>query len=87
MFQIKHVEIETGDTHWRTLARCQYSDPSLFFPRTRFTQAFRVAVEICQTCPVQSQCLETAQLSRETVGVWGGVLFTTNGEQHGTDRT
>ena len=82
MFQIKHVDIDTDDAPWRLQARCQYSDPSLFFPHSRFTQAYRVAVEICQTCPVRSQCLQTAQLSRETTGVWGGVLFQANGEQH-----
>ena len=82
MFQIKHVDIDTDNAHWRLQARCQYSDPSLFFPHSRFTQSFRVAVEICQTCPVRSQCLEVAQQSRETTGVWGGVLFQANGEQY-----
>jgi WhiB family redox-sensing transcriptional regulator len=82
MFQIRHIEIESNDIHWRLKAACQNSDPELFMPRTRFTKAYRVAVEICQGCPVRSQCLDVAQQSRETTGVWGGVLFQGNGEQY-----
>ena len=86
MYKLKNIEIETNDMYWRLQARCQYSDPSLFFPHSKYTQEYRVAVEICQTCPVMSQCLQTAQQSPETVGVWGGILFQANGEQYEANR-
>jgi WhiB family redox-sensing transcriptional regulator len=82
MFQIRHIETKSNDIHWRLKAACQNSDPELFMPHSRFTQSFRVAVEICQGCPVRSQCLDVAQQSRETTGVWGGILFQANGEQY-----
>lgn len=80
MFQLKIVEV--GDAHWRLKANCLNSDPALFFPKSRLSPEYAVAIKICQGCPVLSQCLNTALQSRETTGVWGGVLFRPNGEQY-----
>jgi WhiB family redox-sensing transcriptional regulator len=82
MFQIKYIETDKGDIHWRLRAACRNSDPELFMPHSRFSPEYKVAVQICQGCEVRSQCLDVAQQSRETTGVWGGVLFQRNGEQH-----
>ena len=86
MFQVKYLDIETDETFWRGKSHCQNEDPELFFPVSRFTKAFKLAAQICQTCPVSSECLQTAMQSRETVGVWGGVLFQANGEQYEYNR-
>lgn len=82
MFHIRNVEVETDEVFWRAKSHCQGEDPELFFPRTRFMKAFKLAAQICQTCPVKSICLQTAMQTPETVGVWGGVLFQLNGEQY-----
>lgn len=60
---------------WRTQAACKGVDPDLFFP-TRGAGGFtdiREAKKVCDTCPVQPECLEYALVSGETVGVWGGM--------------
>jgi WhiB family redox-sensing transcriptional regulator len=82
MFQIRYMETDKRDVHWRLRAACRNSDPELFMPHSRYTQEYKVAVEICQGCEVRSQCLDVARQGRETTGVWGGVLFQSNGEQY-----
>lgn len=59
---------------WQDIALCREVDPELFFPEResdRCTSA--AAVRICQSCPVQTQCLEWAIDNQEMWGVWGGV--------------
>ena len=82
MFQIRYIKTDKNDVHWRLRAACRNSDPELFMPRTRFHPEFKVAVQICQGCEVRSQCYELGLQGRETTGVFGGVLFQSNGEQH-----
>lgn len=59
------------DTHWRDFARCQESDPDLFFPE--IGDKAREAVAICAGCPVRNQCLNYAITHNERFGIWGGL--------------
>ncbi|WP_369293494.1 WhiB family transcriptional regulator [Streptomyces sp. TX20-6-3] len=70
----KHEE----ETPWRRRAACASRDidPEIFFSpeRGRPSQHWsEEAVAICGSCPVQSQCLETALKGREKSGIWGGL--------------
>jgi WhiB family transcriptional regulator, redox-sensing transcriptional regulator len=64
----------TGPGDWRDDAACREADPELFFPVSTTGPALRQvqeAIRICQTCPVQTQCLAWA-LEQGADGVWGG---------------
>lgn len=52
---------------------CLKHDPELWFAEQ--PAAVEQAKALCQTCPVQSICLEQALERREPWGVWGGQLF------------
>ena len=53
--------------------------PELFFPddfpvgKLR-TEASRMAKNLCQECPIITECLLYAVAKKETYGVWGGTL-------------
>ena len=58
---------------WRSQAACLGVDPALFFPPKGNTR--RHAVEqICNSCPVQSECLEhaTSPYNYPVHGYWAG---------------
>lgn len=63
---------------WQQSAACRYDDRDLFFPpdkeRGRYV-AFREAAakQICQSCPVTTECLDYALAADERHGVWGGL--------------
>jgi WhiB family redox-sensing transcriptional regulator len=60
---------------WRFLAACADRDPDLFFPKGSSGPALRQAQHakaVCAGCPVRIECLEWAQSSGQTYGVWGG---------------
>lgn len=84
---------------WRHLAACAGHNTNYWFPHqkrnhTPITPAARKAIQICQTCPVQQQCLTHSLKQPETHGIWGGLTFEqrrdlkTNGKKpiitHGT---
>lgn len=53
--------------------------PELFFPDdfpagTLRTQAAKMAKNLCQECPVITECLLYAVANKEMYGVWGGTL-------------
>lgn len=50
---------------------CAQTDPELFFPDVG--QPSAPAIEVCQRCPVVSECLEYALAHRIEHGVWGGM--------------
>jgi len=58
-------------TTWRDDAACKGLDTDIFFPATD-TEA-GAAKLVCAGCPVRSECLEWALLSRQEDGVWGGL--------------
>jgi|GEM_PF-167308 len=61
--------IEPEEAKWRDLAICK-DTTELFFPSA--SEGVVVAKKICDTCPVQVECLEFALETREDFGIWGG---------------
>ena len=60
---------------WRQSAACVNVDPELFWPMWKKDPRKDAALEICQGCMVQSECLAYAQKIRAPGGVWGGKVF------------
>ena len=56
---------------WRKRAACRGMDPDKFVPARH--GSFGDAPEVCARCPVRSDCLATALLTRESFGMWGGL--------------
>jgi hypothetical protein len=59
---------------WVEDAACASVDPELWYPDQGEgrADAYRAAVKICGTCPVQDPCLDYAMRVQELHGVWGG---------------
>lgn len=54
---------------WMEDAVCASIDPELWFPPRGGNPS--PAKKICDTCPVQAECLEYG--AAEPVGIWGGL--------------
>ena len=56
---------------WMTQALCAQSDPDAWFPE----KGDRVGLprKVCQSCPVQTECLTHAINNGEREGIWGGM--------------
>lgn len=64
------------DRDWMLDAACRGMDPALFHPVTRGRpSSTRVdqAVAVCARCTVRDRCLDYAETTGETRGVWGGL--------------
>ncbi len=60
---------------WRKFALCRDTDPDLFFPVGTTGQALVQidrARDVCNECPVKSDCLEFALETNQDSGIWGG---------------
>ena len=60
---------------WRSQAACQHTELGLFFPIGSTGTAIReilAAKAVCQTCPVQAECLQFAFETNQESGIWGG---------------
>ena len=70
---------------WRDDAACLGRDVDLFFPpdphddededgprRRETRRMYRQAIRICDSCPVQQECLDYALDFPELYGMWGG---------------
>jgi WhiB family transcriptional regulator, redox-sensing transcriptional regulator len=67
------------DSSWRDDAQCRFADLDLFFPNSTVgIEEIQAAKELCQSCPVQSPCLDYALVTNQENGIWGG---TTEGER------
>lgn len=55
---------------WTVEALCAQSDPDAWWPEKGGSA--RLAVRICQGCPVRHKCLELALARPERAGIWGG---------------
>lgn len=67
----------TGIPGWHERAACRAADPGLFFERDGETQdardqRIRHAKTVCGACPVASECLTDAMVTREDYGIRGG---------------
>jgi WhiB family redox-sensing transcriptional regulator len=61
-----------ADERWRLRASCRGLDPALFFPGDEEGPGAERAQQVCATCPVREQCLQSALAAKEEYGVWGG---------------
>lgn len=66
---------------WKMSGACAPMDPVegalLFFGAERETKEVQFArikraKAVCSTCPVETECLEYAMQSSDTLGIWGG---------------
>jgi WhiB family redox-sensing transcriptional regulator len=55
---------------WMRRAACAGVEVEVFFPDARASS--ERARRICESCPVQAECLSFAVADRTTVGIWGG---------------
>jgi len=61
------------ETTWRDQASCRQLDPGVFFPAGDLVaQEIEDAKAICESCPVQSDCLQFALENKQEDGIWGG---------------
>lgn len=57
---------------WMNRAACAGLPGDEWFAN-EYTEQHRIAVRICNECPVRRDCLEHALRNREEEGVWGGL--------------
>jgi WhiB family transcriptional regulator, redox-sensing transcriptional regulator len=70
------LALANADYTWRSQAICRDTDPDLFFPIGTTGQALVQidrAKEVCDMCPVKSECLEYALETNQDSGIWGGL--------------
>lgn len=58
---------------WIVDAECQNHDPEIFFPPWESAvHLVKQAVQVCNRCPVEDQCLKAALADPRVSGIWGG---------------
>jgi hypothetical protein len=68
------------DRSWFLRAACRDKAPLMDPPDTVPSNAsLRTAWNVCRTCPVIAECAQTARLTKEPLGWWGGRLYMANG--------
>jgi WhiB family redox-sensing transcriptional regulator len=71
---LEHETLLDLGQEWRELAACSGRYDDLFFPINEAEKsAVRAAKAVCQTCPVQTDCLSYALETGQADGVWGGL--------------
>lgn len=65
---------------WKAKADCRDMGPDYFYQPRRMPDVMwklhsKRAKEICSDCEVQDVCYNTAELTQERNGIWGGVDF------------
>lgn len=63
----------TIERDWDRDALCRQIDPSMFDVEPHDHQGMKQAKQVCQMCPVITDCLSHALEHREPWGVWGGM--------------
>src|SRR3954464_3185779 len=61
---------------WLSEARCIGEDPELFFPIGTSDDALSqvaAAKNVCDSCSVRTDCLESSLATFQDAGVWGGL--------------
>jgi WhiB family transcriptional regulator, redox-sensing transcriptional regulator len=69
------VDATWNNLSWRQHRACADLDTNMFFPIGLTTAALEqttLAKSICQSCPVNNQCLEFALRTLQDYGIWGG---------------
>lgn len=79
------------DLGWMDDAACRTPMPGFttgqwwdVFFSTKSEPTWKLALAVCNRCPVKDQCRRAAEERREPIGVWGGVGAIGN-STHGTD--
>ena len=64
---------DMNELDWMKYAACRDEDPETFFPNEKNTAGIDDAKKICETCPVQADCLNFALADplNSEYGVWG----------------
>lgn len=60
-----------AEANWRLSAVCAQTDPELFFPEKGGSA--KPAKSICAQCTVRIHCLDWAQETQQSDGIWGGL--------------
>ncbi|WP_124040084.1 WhiB family transcriptional regulator [Neoactinobaculum massilliense] len=71
IFDLGYPKAGEDGLAWQEYALCAQTDPDLFFPEKGGSTA--PAAAICETCPVQQECLEYALSHDIRHGIWGGM--------------
>lgn len=67
--------LDADELEWQDLALCSNMDTELFFDRYESSKSVAKMVDdICLSCPVLAQCLESAT-EKGLWGVWGGIYL------------
>lgn len=67
------------DVDWRIHAVCAGEDPNIWYDHATNVEAVRFAKAICESCPVQRECLSAAMRAEGSAnalgryGIWGGL--------------
>lgn len=61
---------QVDETKWFDLGACRGLEAAIFYPDDE--DSAMSAKSVCESCDVQSSCLEYALANREKAGVWGG---------------
>jgi len=67
------ARLANADTDWQADAKCAGMPADLFFPEQGSHTASSAGKKVCKTCPVTAACLEYAVVTRQLVGIWGGL--------------
>jgi WhiB family redox-sensing transcriptional regulator len=75
IFKGSHLLSDSTMRTWRDEAACKGMPADLFFPEGKQGQTININVlsrakVICNSCPVQPECLEHGM--SEPIGIWGG---------------
>jgi hypothetical protein len=65
---------------------CQTTDFELWFAEHGDSASTYAAKRLCQTCPVITECLAYALVSKEPHGVWGGMTAKERSQFRGNRR-
>ena len=60
-------------TAWMSDAACRHMPAELFFPEEGGRISDRAGKAVCAECPTRIRCLEYAVVTRQHVGIWGGL--------------
>jgi WhiB family redox-sensing transcriptional regulator len=63
-------QVNSDEVKWWDLGACRGLDAAIFYPED--DAEAQAAKSVCESCRVQTTCLDHALKYREKAGVWGG---------------
>ena len=60
------------NAEWREQASCLGTPTDMFYPDRDGNLAIKLVHQVCDACPVQSECLADSKDLSEGFGIWGG---------------